>query len=139
MNHWLGRKHSPETIEKMRTAKLGIKQSAETKRRISLGLRGRVFSEEHKKKIAEAQKGEKGNNWKGEKAKYSSVHWWVRRTFGRPTKCERCLRHFPTRLVHWANKSGRYARERTDWIRLCYWCHRAFDRAPIPKRLHSHK
>lgn len=46
-NTWKGRKHSPESIEKIRIAKTGQKQTQEARNKRSASLKGRVFSEEH--------------------------------------------------------------------------------------------
>jgi group I intron endonuclease len=75
---WLGMKHTPETIEKMRKAKLGKKASEETKRKMSLAnkgrkawnkgkkcpelgsaWRGKCLSDEHKKNVSESRRGTK--------------------------------------------------------------------------------
>jgi hypothetical protein len=70
----LGKKHSIETKEKMRNAKLGVKRdpskigylkerrhSEETKQKISASLTGRFFSVESRKKSRETQKGKLQN------------------------------------------------------------------------------
>lgn len=103
-------------------------------------MKGRKFTDDWRKKISEAQKGDKGNNWKGHLATYNSIHHWVRDTFGRPEKCEHCDGLFTGRKIEWANKSGEYKRDREDWIRLCAKCHRKYDKEnPITsKRLNSH-
>lgn len=69
-----GKKHSPETKEKMRQAKLGVKRdpakigylkemkhSPESRAKISKALTGRVFSEESREKSRLTQKGKKQN------------------------------------------------------------------------------
>ncbi len=48
---------SAETLEKMRVAKIGVRLSDETKLRMSTSHKGKVFSEEHKKKIGLANSG----------------------------------------------------------------------------------
>jgi hypothetical protein len=65
-SHWFGRKHSEESIEKMRLAKLGKKQSEETvqkRREMSAGSNnpfyGRAHSEETKAKISAANMGKR--------------------------------------------------------------------------------
>ncbi|MFA5772949.1 MAG: endonuclease domain-containing protein [Thermoplasmata archaeon] len=45
----------------------GIKLTEKAKKKISASLKGRVFSEEHKRKLSEHNKGEKHYNWKGGK------------------------------------------------------------------------
>ena len=61
--------HSKEWNEKIRKSNkgqgLGRKLSKETRKRISLGLKGKVVSEKTRKKISESQKGPKHWNWKG--------------------------------------------------------------------------
>lgn len=62
--------------------------------------------------------------WKGDNASYSSIHYWMRRHFGKPLKCELCgVEGLNVRQYHWANISGEYKRDRNDWKRLCVSCH----------------
>ena len=44
---------------------IGYKMSEESKRKIGLKNSGRKFSDEYKKKLSEARKGDKSNFWKG--------------------------------------------------------------------------
>lgn len=65
--------YSLETLEKMRRAKIGVKQSKEVVEKRAIKLRGRKISEEAKEKIRKAHLGkpklysrrEKNHNWKG--------------------------------------------------------------------------
>lgn len=61
-----GRKHSPETLEKMRVSQTGRKHSEETKKKISDSNMGHVLSEEAKQKISDANSGE-NSVWFGRK------------------------------------------------------------------------
>ncbi len=71
---------------------------------------------------------EKNIKWKGEKRGYVAIHNWIKYYYGRPNECENCgLTPKKKYLIHWANKSGRYLREREDWMRLCAKCHRQHD------------
>lgn len=82
---------------------------------------GMKYSEEHRRKIALA-------NWKGEKTCYGAKHVWMYLKYGRPSTCEHCSRdNLFGRSIHWANVSGKYKREREDWIRLCVPCHSKYD------------
>lgn len=61
---WKGRKHRPETIEKMRKAATGKHHSEETRKKISMAnkgrpssLKGKHISEETRRKISIANKG----------------------------------------------------------------------------------
>jgi hypothetical protein len=65
-NPFFGRKHSPQTIEKLRLKQLGKKPSEETRRKLSETGKGRIRSEETRKKLSEALKGRPGT-WSGKK------------------------------------------------------------------------
>lgn len=98
-----GRKHTPETIEKIRKARLGSKLSEEHKLAISAGLLGHEVSEETRKKlsnvvitderrrkISEAQSAEKGNAWKGGVSRhlyFGKGKHRLKKIFGDPLKC----------------------------------------------------
>lgn len=59
---------------------------------------------------------------------YHAVHWWVNKQFGKPTECEECgLIDNNSRRFHWANLSGLYKKDRSDWLRLCVSCHKLMD------------
>lgn len=81
------------------------------------------------RKGREGIEGEKHPNWKGDAVSYSGLHRWIRRKLGTPKRCDHCgnndLRH---RQYHWANKSKRYERTLSDWMRLCVKCHQSFDK-----------
>ena len=64
--------YTKEQLQKMSEIRKGRKLSDETKRKMSESLKGRPSgmlgkhcSSEHKKKISEANRGNKGSNWKG--------------------------------------------------------------------------
>jgi hypothetical protein len=61
-----------------------------------------------------------------DKNAYVAVHMWVAYHFGKPQHCENCLTT-AKRMYHWANISGTYRRERSDWLRLCVPCHKKHD------------
>lgn len=72
--------------------------------------------------------------WKGDKVSYSALHAWIRRKLGRPTICCHCGKTETRKYyMHWANISGEYKRELSDWIRLCALCHKKFDKASKDK------
>lgn len=52
-----GSQHTPETIEKIRKANLGLKRSEEAKRNMSEAQKGKVLSDEHKQKLSMASTG----------------------------------------------------------------------------------
>lgn len=66
--------------------------------------------------------------WKGNDVSYSGLHYWVARKLGKPDSCEFCGKSgLKGRHIQWANKSGKYLRDLSDWLRLCYWCHKKYD------------
>lgn len=67
--------------------------------------------------------------WKGNVVGYSALHRWIRKVLGTPTTCEDCGKTGLTgRKIGWANRSGLYTRNLSDWIRLCKKCHSHYDR-----------
>jgi hypothetical protein len=57
---------------------------------------------------------------------YGLIHKRIRRWFGTPNECENCGDTTSTKF-EWANISGEYQLERSDWARLCCKCHRRYD------------
>ena len=97
-------------------------------------------SEKQRLAVSQAFKGrespwllaDKNTSWKGDKVGYHGLHKWVARWLGKPTMCEHCKKDGLTgQKIHWANKSGEYLRELSDWIRLCASCHGAYDKKTI--------
>lgn len=82
-------------------------------------------------------------NWKGVKVGRRALHSWVERTYGKTSCCEQCkLTKQPVGAkrdyFEWANVSGQYLRERSDWLRLCAACHRKMDNHLLPKGEQHH-
>ena len=74
------------------------------------------------------KRGADNMNWKGDNVGYRSLHHWVERYLGKPITCNNCgLEELNTRKIHWANKSGKYLRDLSDWERLCIKCHQKRD------------
>ncbi|OPZ89050.1 MAG: hypothetical protein BWY74_02891 [Firmicutes bacterium ADurb.Bin419] len=70
-----------------------------------------------------------GNNhfaWKGNEVGYNALHAWIKRVLGSPSFCENC-KDSSRKMYHWANLSGEYKRDVSDWKRLCVRCHKNFD------------
>jgi len=72
--------------------------------------------------------GDKSRGWKGEDAGYVAKHMWIVKHFGKACKCENkgCKSVSPKRF-EWANISGKYKRNRSDYKMLCPSCHRRAD------------
>lgn len=66
------------------------------------------------------------------RGKYVNVHKWVYKELGKPNSCQQCgLTSSNTRRFHWANISGKYLKETSDWARLCASCHKRFDNGSL--------
>lgn len=96
-----GRKHSPETLQKMR-------QSAN----------------ERLERLPHTKPNHTGHIKVD--AKYEAIHSWANKYFGKKELCEHCG---ATANLDWANKDGEYTRNRDDWFVLCRSCHMKYDRA----------
>lgn len=59
-------------------------------------------------------------------ANYFSIHDWVKIRLGKPSECENCG-ITDAKKYEWANISGLYLRDLSDWARLCVTCHRLID------------
>ena len=72
--------------------------------------------------------GDKNNNWKGNRVGYYGLHTWIFRQLGKASRCtdKNCKKK--SKRYEWANKSGKYLRELTDWIELCKICHVKYDK-----------
>lgn len=119
----------------------GVKNhmSAEGKQNLIKSLQGRTPWNRGKKlppswnagKKLPNSSGEKSSHWKGNEVKYRGLHNWVERGLGKPSKCEFCLKDgLSGKQIHWANKSHKYKRALSDWIRLCVPCHKKYDGQP---------
>jgi hypothetical protein len=82
--------------------------------------------------------GRTANAWKGEKAGYHAVHLWLTKHFIKSNACEICGTTNYSRL-EWANISGKYKRERSDYKVLCPKCHRLLDLGGKCRRGHIYK
>lgn len=67
-------------------------------------------------------------NWKGDDAGYGAKHRQMYRHHGKASECENCHIKNATRY-EWANLSGKYIRERSDYMQLCKKCHLGLDRS----------
>lgn len=78
--------------------------------------------------------GEGNPNWKGNKPlEYKHAHAAVIKIYGQPRLCELCKRT-DRKQYEWANTTGIFARDRSNWLRLCKSCHLAFDNVMEKRR-----
>lgn len=93
-----------------------------------------IRTEEHKEKQrklhfpgtkwADAMAENSGKNnylWKGDNVGYRTLHCWVQRHLGKAQGCSNDPTHKSARF-HWANISGEYKRDLSDWKQLCIKC-----------------
>ena len=79
-------------------------------------------------------KPERHPSWRGEDGNTVSIHRWVNRLRGgKPKECEWCgvvpgLDKLGNPKMHWANLSGKYKRDISDWASLCINCHYNYDK-----------
>jgi len=64
--------------------------------------------------------------WKGSNATYGAIHMWIYKNYGKAFCCEDDNTHKSKRF-EWANLSGKYKRDRSDWKMLCTICHSKLD------------
>jgi hypothetical protein len=123
-------------------SRLGIKKRKPSDYRAwnkGLGLSDpRVREMARKSKASRIKKGStrgsKHYNWKGAKVSYKALHAWIRRHKGSPEKCFFCGGRD---RLEWANISGEYKRDLTDYLSCCRDCHIKFDLKDECK--HGHK
>lgn len=70
--------------------------------------------------------GKDARRWKGENASYEAKHIWIVKHYGNANHCENNSLHKSKRF-EWANISGEYKREISDYKQLCTRCHRKMD------------
>lgn len=59
---------------------------------------------------------------------YSTLHWWVRRTFGSANKCEHPNCSKESLIYEWALLKGKkYEKKRENYWQLCRKCHFQYD------------
>jgi len=99
------------------------------------------YNDENRVKIGRANRGRKrddmrgenNHNWRGDDVGYFALHAWLKRNFEKPKQCLLC--GADKHRIEWANISGKYKRDRDDYITICRSCHFNFDRITIDERL----
>ena len=152
--NWLGKKHSPETILKMKLAKLGKKHTeaarakmsasqknrppvtAETREKLSKAAKGRLCSDRQRKFLSDIRKGKGNPAWKGgvtpEHTAIRNSHEireWRRGVYARDGyACVRCGRKGDI-CAHHINNFADHPDMRTEvknGATLCEKCHSDF-------------
>ncbi len=132
--------------------------SKETKRKISNTLKKYVFTEEHKKNIRKGLEGKTIIGMSGKKhskktkqkmsltrtgkklykarkkwkdLNYRAKHKRINRDFNIANKCENINCKHKSKSYEWANLSGTYLEDRSDWMMMCRSCHSLYDKGKI--------
>jgi len=119
--------------------KKGSKFTTQHKEKIGIANKGKVRTSEFKENLRNLLTGknqEEAIGWKGDKVGYDGLHNWIRK-YGSPRQwCEHCgelgywiisIKGIKRWSIHWANKSGKYKRDLSDWLGLCAKCHKQYD------------
>jgi hypothetical protein len=134
VRYWLGKKR-PDIAEALRNANRGKVLSEETKRRISDALKGHDVPLAIRKKIAESQKGDKSHAWRGGVSQENrrirrSIQFrqWREAVFKRDNwTCQKCKKRGGALHPHHIRSFARYPAYRfrvSNGKTLCASCHR---------------
>lgn len=67
------------------------------------------------------------------KNEYWAVHQWMSYNYKKSGVCESCNKSgLSGKQIHWTNISGKYMRDRKDFLELCASCHQKFDQRYKP-------
>ena len=68
------------------------------------------------------------SEWVGDKPGYSSVHTWLRKTYGKATKCVGRGCNGESKVYEWALIKGKdYIKVKENFKELCKSCHKKYD------------
>jgi hypothetical protein len=136
---------SKETRIKMSKSRIGIVYSDITKKRMSDAKKKnptKFWSGKKRPGISkillkgiEKRSGKNHYEWKGDDVGYISLHKWVVKQLGKAIKCSNNINH-KAKKFFWANISGEYKRDISDWHELCPSCNK-LDGIPINKRFNK--
>lgn len=82
-------------------------------------------------------KGQKNPAWKGDKVGYFGLHLWIANNYGKINRCDVCGVSSADKKYHWANLSGKYIRNVSDWKRMCVSCHSKYDKSWLKRERDS--
>lgn len=75
--------------------------------------------------IEKNNEGENNVKWKGQNISYKHIHGWMNKKYGKAFMCQFNPNHIG--FFEWANLSGKYIRDRSDWIMSCHSCNIKMD------------
>ena len=116
-------KETSNSVKKYADKKRGKKRPVFTKEwRINMSkamIGKKHITKEGKKRLSLSHQNEKNAQWKGSNVGYSGLHLWIQRKLG---KARKCLNGCISKRYVWANISGEYKRELSDYRELCQNC-----------------
>ena len=88
--------------------------------------------------LASKNIGKKHWAWQNDNPSYRAVHAWMIKEYGKANKCENKSCIYPRKdsrgkimlkpkSYQWANKTGKYLRDKNDFMELCASCHKKYD------------
>jgi hypothetical protein len=111
--------------------------AARKRREAGVPAQGSAESTENRRNARKATGLEHGN-WKGHEVGYFALHTWLNRNRAKTGVCESCgATPEPKKrrvATEWANVSGEYRRDVTDYLELCVSCHRKLDMTQEKRR-----
>ena len=68
--------------------------------------------------------------------KYSKIHHWLKKNFGRANRCEAIGCLGKSTNYHWAKKKGkRYQYKRENFMQMCVSCHGKYDTTQLKRNM----
>ena len=111
--------------------RFGKHLSDEHKRKILEANKGKKHTLEHRRKNSEAKKGENHPNWRGDNVGYQGIHTRVRKVKSKPENCEICgLPEFYENLgrIELSNiQNHQYTDNPDDYQYVHHSCHAEYD------------
>lgn len=82
--------------------------------------------------------GSNNSQWRCDSVGYRAVHSWMQRHFGKANRCDDC-NDINSKRYEWANISGKYKRDLSDWKMNCSSCHIKYHRRNFEWNKESHR
>lgn len=119
----LGKKNSELQKQTVSNMFKGKKLSGEHRKKLSDARLGMKFSDSHKANIKKSMAKYRGRTFKGSSSEYKCLHFWLKGKLPK-LECEQC---HATDKLQYANRTGLYLKDVSDYIVLCTLCHCRYD------------
>ena len=111
----------------------GFPVSVETKEKLRIANLGKKYTQETCNKIREL----KTKTW--EKCGYMARHKRIWKKYGKAIKCNNIDCKRVCIYYEWANLSGEYKENKSDWMQMCCSCHKLYDLKIAQERQYEQK